>query len=181
MYVGTCDYQQPNIAFGASAGGKDIPSEFLPPSPGCEHFSLCTSAGHRLSTVTLIEAVPASPELSSQHVPHAGPAPAPEPTPNRFCETAAVLPPAAPPQATEAPQPLYLNTRSVGGRRVEKMDGYVLVTDRVKEAEKVSPTARRSGTEGAARATAAKLRITWKSMMIFCDRAKSMIGVGKDL
>lgn len=60
------------------------------------------------------------------------------------------------------------------------MDGYVFLTDRVKEAEKVSPTARRSGTEGAARATAAKLRITWKSMMMFCDRVKSVVDVGKD-
>lgn len=39
----------------------------------------------------------------------------------------------------------------------------MLVTDRVKEAAKVLRGAR---SEGAARATAAKLRITWTSMMI---------------
>lgn len=47
---------------------------------------------------------------------------------------------------------------------VENGRGYGLVTYCVKDAEKVLPMARGSTSEGAARATAAKLRMTWNSM-----------------
>ncbi len=50
-------------------------------------------------------------------------------------------------------------------------------TDRVKEAEKV---ARRSRSEGAARASAAKLRMTEKSMMIEVG-VGNLIGIGRKL
>lgn len=74
------------------------------------------------------------------------------------------------PQATSGPQPLYLtimlvDDRGVVGRQgVEDGRGYGLVTYSVKDAEKVLPMARGSRSEGAARATAAKLRMTWNSM-----------------
>ena len=43
-------------------------------------------------------------------MPQAGPAPAPGPTPKRFCEAAAVNPPVRP-QAALLPQPEYLHER----------------------------------------------------------------------
>lgn len=70
--------------------GKNLPSEFVPESELWLHNGF-PSAGHRLLTLTTICWVPVSgaplesvSAVSCQHPPHAGPAPAPGPTPNKF-------------------------------------------------------------------------------------------------